>query len=200
MSIPETARIPDITCNSMQLFLTDGQIIDANEGFLLPISLCMPFSINNGAVRQFRYQLRTSQSSQSKIPDVILGKFVIYAPSLIGIWAPAILASIPNTVGLILDKAWAGSQIQALWLAGRLRYERMRLGSDVESPYLRKQIPRENLQKALPHLTIGQWIDAIDKIRQKSVFMDTDFIFWRDNRHTVDIRSWIASRLCSRTE
>ncbi|RCL01107.1 MAG: hypothetical protein JSC188_000666 [Candidatus Tokpelaia sp. JSC188] len=184
----------------MQVFLTDKQIMKANEGLLVPVSLRIPFSSNDPSIQQFRYQLQGKQCNRLKPSDIILGRFVIYAPSLIGIWAPAILACVPNTVGFVLENTWTNSRIWLRWLSTWLHYERIRLGSDVESPYLRKQIAHKNLQKVLLHLTIGHWIAGIDKARQKPIFSSSDFIFWQDKMHKTNIEPWITSRFSNRTE
>lgn len=196
----ETAKKNDITCNAVQLSLTDGQTTSADRGLLIPLSLPAPFPAGHAAVHQYRYQLLAGQGRPLKAREGINGKFVIHAPSLIGIWAHAILTCVPDAAGLILDRARAGSQTWLLWLTACLRYERMRLGSDVESPYLRKYINRENLQKVLPRLTIGHWIDALDGARRQSALPDGDFIFWHDRAQASNIGPWLASRLCNKIE
>lgn len=196
----ETAKKIDITHNAVQLSLTGGQTTPADRGLLIPFSLPAPFRAGHAAVHQYQYQLLAGQDRPSKAGGGINGKFVIHAPSLIGIWAHAILVCVPGAAGLILERARAGSQTWLLWLAGRLRYERMRLGSDVESPYLRKYINRENLKKVLPRLTIGDWIDAIDKTHWQPALQESDFIFWHDMVQTADLEPWLASRLCNKTE
>jgi len=196
----EAVKKTDITHNAVQLSLTDGQTTSADKGLFIPFSLPAPFPAGHAAVHQYRYQLLAGQDQPSKAGGGINGKFVIHAPSLIGIWAHAILVCVPGAAGLILDRARACSQTWLLWLAGRLRYERMRLGSDMESPYLRQYINRENLQNMLPRLTIGEWIDAIDKTRRQPAWPDGDFIFWHDRAQTADLGPWLASRLCNKTE
>lgn len=121
------------------------------------------------------------------------GKFIIYAPSLTGILAHAILAGVPGTKGLLLDKAWAGSKMRLAWLAIRLRYERLRLGSDVESPYLHRLAHREKLQSVLPPLSIGHWLSAVEQMRAFPL-PGRDFVLWRDKAQIVEADAWAAMR------
>jgi len=94
------------------------------NGLLVP----QTFSDHSMTVRKYQYRILSSDRTEHITAPPISGKFVIHAPSLIGILAYAILANAPSASGMILEKAWTDSNS---WLLAHLYYERMRFGSDV---------------------------------------------------------------------
>ncbi|RCL00448.1 MAG: hypothetical protein JSC085_000890 [Candidatus Tokpelaia sp. JSC085] len=161
------------------------------NGLLVP----QTFSDHSMTVRKYQYRILSSDRTEHITAPPISGKFVIHAPSLIGILAYAILANAPSASGMILEKAWTDSNS---WLLAHLYYERMRFGSDVESPYFCKLIRRAKLCKTLPHLTIGQWLTAISQMhRRRAILRDCNFFFWNDRPQSTDIYTWLSTRLCS---
>jgi len=164
--MPETVRNPGILAHAVTFALANRQAEYA-EGLLLPLSVPAPaFAAGRADMCKYHYYLSVTDNCNHRRAPPITGTYVIYAPSLAGIWAHAILASAPDARGLVLDRAWAGLAIRLLWLACRLNYERLRLGSDVESPYMHTLIQREKLDKTLPRFTISQWLEAIDRMRR----------------------------------
>lgn|GEM_PF-1606885 len=192
--IPKTAKNPDTPYHTAMPAPEDRQEADNIEGLLMPLSWPDSIAADGVAVCKYYYYLLATDKRNCGTALPVSGKFVIHVPSLAGILAHAILASTPDTRGFLLDKAWAGSNLRLSWFALRLQYERLRLGSDVESPYLRKLIHREKLQKILPRLTISQWLTAIDKMRRLS-FPDGDFILWHNKAYPAATAAWLAARL-----
>jgi len=189
--MPHHAKTSDKNTAIVKLALTEPDMQWAGKSTLLlpgAHTAALPESCADIAICHYRL-LAGADSAKP-----LRGRFVISAPSVIGLLAPALLAVLPDCAGFILDRRWAGSAARLLWLAWRLRYERLRLGSDVESPFLRRFIYRDRLADILPPLSIGQWLKAVGQSRD-GVFADPALIFWHDETRSAAFRPWLQGRL-----
>lgn len=69
--------------------------------------------------------------------------------------------TIPDIAELVPDIIRHKQRRRLLWLRWRLFYEQIRLGSDVESPTMRRLLHKTQFSPSLPGCTIGTWRHAI---------------------------------------
>lgn len=87
---------------------------------------------------------------------------LIYAPSLIGTWLlyKSSWKKSANTK-LLIDKNAIINYFNKAFIELYLTYEKLRLGSDVPSPFITRILQREGYYPHLKNVNIGQWLACI---------------------------------------
>lgn len=166
------------------IFNRDGgwqNLLDANENLLIvPDSLFdIPAIMRNLTKLVYRIERKQMGNSSGQML-----KGAVYAPFPLGIWA--LVALDRGTIRkLVLERKQQYNEWRLFFLQLRLKNERRRLGSDVLSALVMRQLRQKLSVADYFQLNIGDWINLTAKACQHTDHFSNS-IFWLDSNTTTD--------------
>ncbi|WP_297322353.1 hypothetical protein [uncultured Bartonella sp.] len=166
------------------IFNRDGDwqnLPDANENLLVIPDSLFDISPTMRNLNKLVYRIDRKQIGNNSGQKL---KGAVYAPFPLGIWA--LVALDKGTIRkLVLERRQQYSKWHLFFLQLRLKNERRRLGSDVLSALVMRQLRQKLSVADYFQLNIGDWIDLTAKACLHTGHFSNS-IFWLDSNTTTD--------------
>lgn len=126
---------------------------------LVPEGIAHP--IVSSSITTVNYRLTRHENRTTEFP---YKQVYLYAPSYLGLWALFHYGIMPHRFcGIIIDESIYLSKLRRLIIKLRLLIEKLRLGSDVPSPFLTSWLNAQRLRAVATNITIGDWLRIFER-------------------------------------